>query len=285
MRSRSKLPSASIENEFLRLEYLTEEGPRIIGLYAKGVADNLFAVTPEAHWSTPHGEYYLRGGHCLWTAPEDPFFTCPEQGLHIHQNGSLLLKSPVDEAGLEKEIAIRLDGDRVHLSHRVTWHRATFIELAPWSITQVRLGGMAILPLPHRDGLLPDRNLVLWPYSEIHDDRFELEDGLILVHGRAREFPFKVGNFNSHGWVAYALGDALFVKRFTVDTTGRYPDFGCTAEAYVKDACVELESLGTLKVLKPGEFMTYDETWEVKVGNFPRTLKSARKIIEQLSQE
>lgn len=283
--SGSKLPSASIENEFLRLEYLTEEGPRIIGLYARGMKDNLFASTPDAHWPTPHGEYYLRGGHRLWTAPEDPFYTCPEQGLHIIKHESLLLKSPVDEAGLEKEIAIRLDENRVHLSHRVTWHRATPIELAPWSITQVRLGGMAILPFPHKDGLLPDRNLVLWPYSEINDDRFELEDGLMLVHGRAKEFPFKVGNFNSHGWVAYALGDGLFVKRFTVNATGRYPDFGCTVETYVKDTCVELESLGPLRALNPGEFMTYDETWEVIVGKFPRTLESARNIIEQLSQE
>ena len=283
--SELQLPSASIENEFLRLEYLTEEGPRIIGLYAKGVAGNLFAITPNVHWQTPHGEYYPRGGHRLWTAPEDPFYTCPEQGLHITKHESLLLKGPVDEAGLEKEIAIRLDQNRVHLSHRVTWHRATPIELAAWSITQVYFGGMAILPLPHKDGLLPDRNLVLWPYSEINDDRFELEDDLVLVHGRAKEFPFKVGTFNSHGWIAYALGKALFIKRFIVDETGRYPDFGCNAEAYVKDAYVELESLGTLKMLNPGEFVTYEETWEVIVGDFPATTDSARNIVKQLSQE
>jgi hypothetical protein len=141
---------------------------------------------------------------------------------------------------------------------------------------------MAILPLPHKDGLLPDRNLVLWPYSEIRDDRFELQDDLILVHGRAKEFPFKVGTFNTHGWIAYVVGKALFIKRFEIDVTGRYPDFGCAAEAYVKDVCVELESLGTLKMLNPGEFVDYEETWEVIVGDYPPTMESARNIINQL---
>lgn len=280
--SASKLPSASIENELLRLEYLTEEGPRIIGLYARGVEGNLLAETPHVHWPTPHGEYYLRGGHRLWTAPEDPFYTCPEQGLHVTHHESLVLKSPVDEAGLQKDIVIRLDENRVHLSHRVTWHRGTPIELAPWTITQMPLGGIAILPLPHKDGLHPDRNLVLWPYTEMNDDRFELQDDMILVHGRAEEFPFKVGAFNSHGWIAYALGRALFIKRFSIDTAARYPDFGCTAEIYVKDSCLELESLGTLKVLNPGEFAVYDETWEIMIGDYPPTMESAQSIIKQL---
>jgi len=38
----------------------------------------LLAETPNVHWRTPHGEYHLRGGHRLWTAPENPFYTCPE---------------------------------------------------------------------------------------------------------------------------------------------------------------------------------------------------------------
>ena len=41
--SGSKLPSASIENEFLRLDYLTTIGPRIIGLYAKQAGVELLA--------------------------------------------------------------------------------------------------------------------------------------------------------------------------------------------------------------------------------------------------
>ena len=280
-----QLPFASIQNEFLRLDYLTTTGPRIVGLYAVGAQGNLLAETPDVHWSTPHGEYYLRGGHRLWTAPENPFYTCPEDGLSVMQNDDkVILKSPVDKSGLEKEIAIQLDGNCVHLEHRVTWHGSEPIELAPWAITQLRLGGMAILPLSNTDGLLPNRNLVLWPYSQIKDKRLELHDDLILLHGAGGAQACKIGNKNSQGWIACILGEALFVKRFTINESGAYPDLGCNVEAYVKDTCIELESLGTLEMLKTSEAIIYNETWEVVAGNYPATLETARKLRKQLSQ-
>ena len=281
--SESKLPFSSIENEFLRLDYLTTTGPRIIGLYARGVEGNLLAETPDIHWETPHGEYYLRGGHRLWTAPEDPYYTCPEEALNIiEEKDKVILRSPVDASDLEKEIAMRLDGNIVHLSHRVTWHGNKPIELAPWGITQLRLGGMAIVPQAVSNGSRPNRNFVLWPYSQINDERLELHDDLILIHGRAAEQAFKIGCYNSHGWIACALGNALFIKKFSVDTTSMYPDFGCNVEVYVKDACLELETLGPLTRLKKDESVTHEETWHVIAGEYPATPEEARDIIKDL---
>ena len=282
-----RLPFASIENDHLRLDYLTTTGPRIVGLYVRGVKDNLLASTPEVHWETPHGEYYLHGGHRLWTAPEDPFYTCPEDGLDVIEDddGIVVLKSPIDASGLEKEIAIRLDSDRLHLSHKITWHGDEPIETAPWTITQLRLGGMAILPLSKQNGLRPDRKLVFWPYTSIRDERLEMFDDVILLCGKAKEEACKVGNLNLHGWIACALGDALFVKRFSHVDGGRYPDMGCNVEAYVKDVCVELETLGVSEVLKTGESVVHEETWEVFAGEFPATTEGARQIKEKLSQQ
>ena len=162
MKSEIILPSASMENELLRLEYLITTGPRIIGLYARGAEGNLLAETPDIHWATPHGEFYLRGMHRLWTAPENTFYTYPEDGLSVFEkNGVVTLKGNVDASGLETEIAICLDGNCVHLSHRVTWHGNTQLELAPWTITQLRLGGAGIMPLSNYGGLAPNRNIVL----------------------------------------------------------------------------------------------------------------------------
>lgn len=277
------LPFASIENDFLRVDYLITTGPRIIGLYAKGVEKNLLAETPDVHWSTPHGQYDLHGGHRLWTAPEDPFYTCPEDHVEvIAENEKVTLRSNVDVSRLEKEISFSLDGNCVRLTHRVTWHGTEPVELAPWGITQLRLGGVAILPQSDLDGLQPNRNLVFWPYSHVSDERFELHDDLILLHGRAAEEAFKIGMHNSHGWIAYANGTTLFVKRFSIEYTGRYADMGSNVEAYVKDSCVELESLGQLKTLNPKESVTHQETWEVLVGAYPATLENARIISRQL---
>lgn len=279
----STLPFASIENDFLRVDYLTTTGPRIIGLYAKGEDGNLLAETPDVHWPTPHGEYYLLGGHRLWTAPEDPFYTCPEDNVKVTtEKNKVILQSDVDASGLEKEISFLLNENCVELTHRVTWHGKEPIELAPWAITQLRLGSLGILPQSDSDGLLPNRNLVLWSYSHVNDERLELYDDLILIRGCKREQAFKIGNKNSYGWIACLLGNALFVKRFAVNNPDQYPDMGCNAEAYVKDSCLELETLGPLTTLRPKESATHKEVWEVTVGEYPTTLEAARRIGKRL---
>lgn len=278
------LPRASVENDFLRLEYLTTTGPRLIGLYAKGMEGNLFAETPDIHWNTPHGEFHLRGGHRLWTAPEDSFYTCPEDQLTVvTEQERVMLRGGVDAAGLEKDISFRLDRNRVALAHRVTWHGQEPIELAPWGITQMRLGGTAILPLATSGGLQPNRNLVFWPYSQVNDPRLTLHDDLILLHGRASALAFKIGNYNPHGWIACMWENVLFVKRFSVESAHKYPDLGCNVEAYVRDVCLELESLGPLTRLQPGESVTHEETWEVHTGNYAFPLEDARIISKQYS--
>jgi hypothetical protein len=278
-----RLPFASVENKFLRLDYLTTSGPRIIGLYADGVEGNLFAETPDVHWPTPHGEYYLRGGHRLWTAPEDPFYNCPEDSVRvIEEKDQIILKGAVDASRLEKEISFRLDGNRVHLTHRITWHGDKPMEFAPWAITQLRLGGMAILPqFPQSN-----RNLVLWPYSQIRDDRFELHDDMLLLYGRAAAQEFKVGNFNRYGWIANILGKALFVKKLSTCEREKYADLGSNVEAYVRDVCLELETLGPLAMLNPNESVTHEETWEVHTDTeYPLTIESARAIRARLSSK
>ena len=277
--SESKLPSAFIENEFLRVEYLTTTGPRLIGLYTKSSQGNLFAETPDVHWTVPHGEYYLRGGHRLWKAPEDSFYNCPEEGLTVIEGAGVTLRSPVDVSGLEKEITFRLDENHVHLSHRITWHGESPLELAPWTITQLRLGGLGVLPMlgVASSDSAPNRSILVWPYASLKDERLELHDDFVLVHGKPGDVPLKIGGLNTHGWMACALGDALFVKRFAVED-GNFPDMNCNVESYVKDVCIELELLGTLRTLANGESAVMDETWEVIVGEFPANIETARII-------
>src|SRR5512139_2509877 len=103
--SESKLPSASIENEFLRVDYLTSAGPRIIGLYSKQAELELLASSFDKHWPTPHGEYYLYGGHRIWKAPEESLYNCPEDNVCVvEEDGRVTLRNRVDASGLQKEI-------------------------------------------------------------------------------------------------------------------------------------------------------------------------------------
>ena len=276
---KTNLPFETIENDQLRLDYLTTVGPRILGLYLKGVEGNLLAETPEAHWPTPHGEYYLHGGHRLWTAPEDLYTMCPEHGVRISNEGEQVhITGPVELSGVQKEMTIRLDDNKVHIGHRITWHGDRPATFAPWALTQARLGGLAILPLSRIEGRLPDRNAVFWPYSAFNDERLELHNDLVLVHGRWTGVPFKIGTLTTKGWMAYALENVLFVKYFSAHIDGSFPDRSCNVETYVGETFIELETLGTLTELGPGDSMTHEETWELTAGEYPATLEKAREI-------
>ena len=266
--SETKFPSTFIENEFLRLEYLTSVGPRIIGLYSKQADIELLAPSFEKHWTTPHGEYYLYGGHRIWKAPEDSFYNCPEDNVSVAKDKDrVTLRNAVDASGLQKEISFSLDENRVLLTHRLIWHGAEPIELAPWTITQVPLGGVAVLPQSSaREGSAPTRNLAVFPYASLTDPRLELHDDLFLVHGSADPDAFKIGGYNPFGWAAYLMEKVLFIKRFPVSDFRMLPDMGSNVEVYVRDEYLEVETLGKLTWLNPGEAVTFEETWEVIPG-------------------
>ena len=273
-------PFASIENDFLRLDYLTSVGPRIIGLYSKQTDTELLAPSPEMHWSTPHGEYYLYGGHRIWKAPEDSFYNCPEDNVTVYrENDRVTLRNQIDASGLQKGISFCLDESRVLLTHQLLWHGQQPIELAPWTITQVPLGGVAVLPQAYiREGSAPSRSLAVFPYASINDPRLELDDDVVLVHGCADPKAFKIGNYNPFGWIAYLLEKALFIKSFPVHDFRVLPDMGSNVEVYVRDRYLELETLGKLTWLKPGEAVTFEETWEVIPGRYSINVEAAREI-------
>ncbi len=88
-------------------------------------------------------------------------------------------------------------------------------------------------------------------------------DEFILFNADALLPPFKIGYFNSIGWIAYWLDGMLFRKTFDVQKNLHYPDNNCNAEMYCNNRFVELESLGPLTRLDPGASVTHIEKWEI----------------------
>ncbi len=61
-------PTRRLENRYLQLEYLANSA-RIVRFSPKGKS-NLFADLGCSSIQTPFGNFYFRGGHRLWHAPE-----------------------------------------------------------------------------------------------------------------------------------------------------------------------------------------------------------------------
>ncbi|MGD8623940.1 MAG: hypothetical protein PVJ34_05340 [Anaerolineae bacterium] len=265
-----------LENGALALWLTRNLGPRIIGLALEG-GDNLFAELPDETADCPGvGAFSFRGGHRLWYAPEHPPHTYlpDDEPLDVAEiDRGLRLIQPVEApTGIQKSLAVTLPGPEARVVVDHTLHNRGFapVELAPWAITQLRPGGLAVLPQATDPadayGLLPNRHVVLWPYTRPGAPYLAWGDRYLFVSATMSEGAFKVGFPNPAGWLAYALEGSLFVKQADYRPDADYYDRGSSSECYCNPRFLELETLGPKVTLAPGASVSHRETWTLHPG-------------------
>jgi hypothetical protein len=84
---------------------------------------------------------------------------------------------------------------------------------------------------------------------------------ILLRQDPKRPQPQKIGASGYPGWAAYACAAGLFIKFFRQSPDAEYPDRDVSAEMFTNDKILEVESLGPMTVLHPGETVTHREDW------------------------
>ena len=285
------LPTRSIANEHVRLDFLADAGPRLVRLFLGDSTENLLAEVPDTHWPTPWGEYYVRGGHRVSPAPEalDLSYVPDNAGLIVEEltNGVRLIRPTEIGSSVSKTIEIQLHPDRpaLTLRHTVRNDRSEPLEIAAWAITQLPLGGLAVAPLRARqDGnrQRPDRQLVLWPYSSWQDARLFADDDFVWIDALPDEEEFKVGLL-ARGWLGYLRSGVFFLKRFDPQLDLLHPDYNTNAHLYSSRSYIELETLAPLSVLEPGGASIHVETWEIyRADDVPQTIEGLSEWVSAL---
>ncbi len=258
-------------NRQIELIVTTDVGPRIISFgFVNG--PNLLHVSKDDKGQTGGDSWRIYGGHRLWHSPEVmPRTYSPDNKKVNHSWNGKTLKLTQDIepiTGLIKEMEITLSpgSDQVDIVHRILNHNLWEVELAPWAITAFAGGGRIILPqepyIDPADFLLPARPVVLWYYTHMSDPRYTWGNKYIqLVHDAAITSEQKIGILNKQGWAAYHGDGALVMIMFDFDPAARYEDYGCNNEAYVNGDFLELETLGPITRLTPGNAVEHTEHW------------------------
>jgi hypothetical protein len=257
-------------------------GPRIISYRLAG-GKNVFKEYEDQLGKSGEKEWQIRGGHRLWAAPEDSARTYwPDNGpvkyTALEGGGARFTPAPESTLGLQKEIDVKLasTGSQVTLVHRITNVGQQATELAPWALSVMAPGGVEVIPLPPKRphpgspqnakspaDWAPTLSMTMWSYFDFKDPRYDFGSKYITLRHDPKRGPTKIGLAHRLGWVGYLNGGTLFVKRFAYQEGKTYPDSGVNYETFTNEDMLELETLGPLVRLAPGEKLEHIEHWEL----------------------
>lgn len=266
--------SLRVSNGTTELIITTDVGPRILSYQTEG-RSNIFKVFDEQCGTSDEQEFMIRGGHRFWLGPEDWILSYhidnrPTQWKQYGSAGELIIESlQTDPTAIRKTLGITLaaDSSKVTVRHTATNEGGSSTRLATWGLSVMRPGGLEIIPQPalgeHPRDILPNRGMVLWPYTDLSDPRYTFGSHFWLLRQEADSVPTKLGLAHTQRWIGYVSEDLLFIKKIDHIAGESYPDGGCNFETFTNSEMIEIESLGPLRILEPGESVTHTEKWHL----------------------
>ena len=276
-----------------------EVGPRILRL---GPVDgpNLFYENSSQLGMRGGQDWRIYGGHRFWTAPENEDSYTPDNEPVsfelIGSKGFRLTGVPNHKSGWQKSFACTWqDNGLIQVEHRLTNLRSEPLPHVPWCLTVLAAGGTAFVPQPpyqpHPSELplgtkfamtdyLPNRQLVLWPFTNLTDPRISLHKKCWSLEQRPGCRAFKIGFRHTEGWIGYLLGDLFFAKWIHHDPHASYPDRGSNAELFTNGDILEVESLASEKSVPVQGEVTHTEWWHV--GRVPFSKQDDAAVLDYL---
>lgn len=179
-----------LSNGKTELIIATDIGLRILRFGFIG-EQNILHLEPLQLGATGGDDWRIYGGHRLWHAPEAmPRSYCPDndpvQFIPI-ENGVTIIQPTEKTTGIQKEMDITLSYNRNYVTvvHRLTNRNLWAVELAPWALSVLSPGGMAVVPQEPfgsaDECLVPVRAVALWPFTRIGDPRWTWGDKYIFA--------------------------------------------------------------------------------------------------------
>ncbi len=281
-----------VSTDAVELWITLEVGPRILRCQRRN-EPSLFYENAEQLGNHGEASFRLRGGHRFWTAPESALTYEPDNtsvDYQVRGDSVELIATP--RFGLRKTIVIEaLTPSVFRIRHGLCNVSSEAMERSPWALSVMAPGGVAYLPQPtlrshpsalpsgtpwRDEDLLPNRRLVLWPYTDLGDPRLKLTGRLWSVEQRGDLPPLKLGLYDASEGLAglgcvvcYQLGSSVFVKTVPMAAGRELPDLGAGFELYTDGNFLELETLGPLQRLLPDESIWHEELWLISSSERP----------------
>jgi hypothetical protein len=196
----------------------------------------------------------------------------------LGQAGGVEIIQPASKVfGFQKTMRVELlDNEVVRVTHSLTNTGDQPRDVTPWALSVMAPGGTAHISQPRLDfhpsefpegrvtkpqDFLPNRELVLWPFTDLTDGRYAYSEHFLRVTYMPERPATKLGLKLPTGWVAYQNGGVVFAKHFSYDPALTYPDRGVNFEIFTNHRSMELESLAPGLPLALGGVSEHVEHW------------------------
>ncbi len=289
-----------VSNGEIEFVITVETGPRIIRLAKVGGVNELFedlkgeAFAEDESYTEFWGgkRWENMGGHRFWHSPEAMPRTYIPHDLpidcHILEDG-VSVSVDIDKIGIRNVMTATMTAEgEITVKHTAVNIGQWSMKFAPWCISVFEHGGLEVIPVSKKDTkFLSNRTLMLWPYSDAKDSRFDMDNNYIcmttLPDGDDKNpNAFKIGINCEDGFAMYFNHNNLFVKKFGYVDGANYPDNGCNFESYTNFKIMEIESLGALCELEPGEQTEYTEVWNLFCNvEKPNSIKEIDEMVQK----
>ena len=203
--------------------------------------------------------------------------------------GAIFTPAPDTEIGVQKTWEIKMDKDDSNMQVIMSVKNITDKnkDFAIWSLSVCSSDGTLIVPTnTNNTGLLPNRIVSVWPYTDMSSDRIYWGNKYVTVRQDVNaQKPIKLGFDLNCGTAYYVMGDEILCKNYdTNHPNGNYPDGGCSFETYTNAVMLEFETLGELKTVAPNETSVLEERWSLCKKTCEADLKNDASIDNLLAK-
>lgn len=160
-----------------------------------------------------------------------------------------------------------------------------------WSRTFAVGNGICVLPVP-KISRFPSKYVMFMNRDTINlfprDSNIVQREGCLVIKGPPQKPKLEM-DVSTSGWIAYmAVSNVLFVKKFSVFNDKRYGDVTAANASiwYNGVQMTEIEPIGPLEDILPGEKRSFCEEWHLLSFPFPSdrivNIGKIQQLVEQL---
>lgn len=178
-------------------------------------------------------------------------------------------------AGAKFDRAVQLTENTVNLTYTMLNTSSSKVDWGIWSVVQLIQRGMTVIPTPTDNKMWSSGN----PEGLPVDHDWTIKEKYTFIENTSENAGEKIFSISSAGWSTYATDEQVLCLTYTSDPDAVYPEEEGSTEIYFGQEYIEVEHVGPLEELAPGEKTVLKEKQHlVKLPSFDSPEEKAEWI-------